>query len=83
MTSIMDVVEREFVGDRPPRFSDNMRVYPWEIGWCDLDRDPRYWDDRFGIHRTYIFRNGSIVIVRAYDHSKVVLRKLGSGQDAL
>lgn len=61
----MQRVEDEFSGAGKNDYGLRMNVFGWDQGWCNLDKDPCYWDDaNTKTHRTEIYNNGRIVITR-------------------
>ena len=74
MMQVMEDVENQY--DLPDY--ERMRVFSFDFGWENLERDPCYWDDRAGNrHRVYIYDNGRILIKRLPDLHEVVIDKPG------
>src|ERR1700744_4806290 len=64
MKRVMDEIE-DGVGLPRDNFVERMHIFGWGFNWKDLDKNPCWWDDAVtGTHRTFIYEDGRIRIIR-------------------
>jgi len=79
MKEAMNFIEDSH-GLDPTNYALRMNVFGLDIGWRDLDKDPCYWDDaQTKTHRTKVYNNGRIVILRIKGAEELIIDKPGAG----